>query len=643
MKYQNIILPLLIVVFAFSLKHIKAQYSPRIDSLIEQIKTMPNDTNKVISLNKVSFALISRDFKKSIESAEQGLQLSKQLKYKYGTAISLMSKGTAHLYTGDFNTANTYYDSSRILMQNTNNHHFKAQINNNLGLANLKLEKLETALKYFYKAYQLKKDFLNSESIERTLGNISNCYYHQEKYDKALEINFELIEMYLVTNNQVGLSNLYVNFAQIYLAENDMDKSLLYLDKAKIIAEKINNDRYIAIYLSTLSEVYTKQERHEESIEVNMRIIEIAVRLKAKEPLAYSYLYLAKNYFQLKQYKEAINYCEKSIEISKEIKLKKILLEAYKLLSDINNNMGNFKEAYNNSATYLSLYDSVFNEKKQKQIEEIQAKYETERAEQDIINLTKEKELQSVQNQNKTYLIIVLVLIILISSITVQYFFRSQKNKHLNKINEERTAEAESQKRRFAKELHDNTGSNLSGIRLQLLALEDNLNTQKIKEIIGEVENTHQGIRLLSYQASAPEFKNFTLEESIDDLVNRLSRTGAIKIHYHSTVSINWSKIDHSYQLNIYRIIQEAISNTIKHSEAKNVDIQITQHLKNLNIIIEDDGKGFEITKTQKGLGLKNIIERTEELNGDINLDSSPGNGCSIIIDLPLPKNIHHA
>ena len=206
----------------------------------------------------------------------------------------------------------------------------------------------------------------------------------------------------------------------------------------------------------------------------------------------------------------------------------------------------------------------------------------------------------------------------------------------------ERAEEAENQKRRFAKELHDGTGSNLTGIRLQLLSLKDKPSIDKdtLTSIINEVDLTHQGVRLLSYQASPPEFDNYTLDEAIRDLVRRLTKTGAIEIYYNSTVSFNWLQISHDFQLAVYRIIQEALSNIIKHSEANNVDIQIIQHEDSINVMIEDNGKGFDMAMADKGLGLSNIEERVESLNAGLNIDSNPGSGTSIIIEIPTPKEL---
>ena len=96
-------------------------------------------------------------------------------------------------------------------------------------------------------------------------------------------------------------------------------------------------------------------------------------------------------------------------------------------------------------------------------------------------------------------------------------------------------------------------------------------------------------------------------------------------------------RLENSLELSLFRMIQELIANIIKHSEATNATIQLTQHEKNLNIIVEDNGKGFNYTNTKTtGIGLQTIQKRIEHLNGKLNVDSTLGKGTTILIDVPL-------
>ena len=94
-----------------------------------------------------------------------------------------------------------------------------------------------------------------------------------------------------------------------------------------------------------------------------------------------------------------------------------------------------------------------------------------------------------------------------------------------------------------------------------------------------------------------------------------------------------------SLELSIFRMVQELVANAIKHAEATKVNIQLTQHEDNLNIIVEDNGKGFDRSKLdngKSGMGLTNIEKRVEHLEGNFTVDSVLGKGTSILIDIPV-------
>ena len=98
-------------------------------------------------------------------------------------------------------------------------------------------------------------------------------------------------------------------------------------------------------------------------------------------------------------------------------------------------------------------------------------------------------------------------------------------------------------------------------------------------------------------------------------------------------------RMENSLELSIFRIIQELVANAIKHADASKINIQLTQHEENLNIIVEDNGKGFDrsqLGQDSNGMGLTNIEKRVEHLEGNFTVDSVMGKGTSILIDIPV-------
>lgn len=624
-----------------------AQNSNEIDSLLKLVNTMPDDTNKVILLDQISNKFYNNDAEKQKIYAEKSLKLSEELKYHAGIlnsyySLSLYYKSTNEYEKGleilNFVLSKPYItgnDSARFLIQigsiykdlgqyeKASIYYFNAlnkykihkndeeiaKLKINIGIVLFFLKKNEESLNSFNDALIYFEQTGNYKMQGICLTSIANVYYVEKKYKEAIDIYSKVDVLYSKSDaNKRNYAHLYYNVASAYRDMNKdskkFDEAIDFFEKALLLYKELDNKKYYASTLNGIAGLKIYQHK----------------------------------------YNEAIKLSNECIKISKIIGIKLEIVHAYEIIGYSYIGLNNTDSAYYYLAKFKNLNDSLVTENNRGMITEMQTKYETEKKEQQIIVLTKEKELQNAESKNKTYLIIVLGLIIFTAGIVVYYYLKNQKNKHRQKIIEERAGEAENQKKRFAKELHDGTGSNLTGIRLQLLALKDKTGGNgEFSEIIKEIDRTHQAVRLLSYQAVPPEFDNYTLEQATHDLVRRLTKTGSVNINYSSTVQINWTHTTKEFQLEIYRIIQEALSNVIKHSAAKNVDIQLIQHENQFNLMIDDDGKGFDTETVNKGIGLNNIGQRTKNIGGTLHIDTATGKGTSLSIDFPLPKIMKHA
>jgi len=191
----------------------------------------------------------------------------------------------------------------------------------------------------------------------------------------------------------------------------------------------------------------------------------------------------------------------------------------------------------------------------------------------------------------------------------------------------------EKERNRLGQELHDNINQILAGTKLYLGMTGDD---EKMKDLIKYpmelIDNAIQEIRLISYKNATPH-KNINLEELIQRLLDDLDKNTTIK----TTLVCNLTDqlISNDLKLNIYRIIQEQLNNILKHADAKNVRVTVQTDNRILSIVVTDDGKGFDVTKKRKGIGISNMMNRIESFNGQVVIESSPGKGCRIEIKTP--------
>ena len=193
----------------------------------------------------------------------------------------------------------------------------------------------------------------------------------------------------------------------------------------------------------------------------------------------------------------------------------------------------------------------------------------------------------------------------------------------------------EVERNRMGQELHDNVNQILSSIKLYLAMIEDDPAGHKdmipkAKEFTDEVINE---IRSICKEQVTPQ-KKFDLLELLQEITGDLNDTQQnILFTCHVIGPIT---IDDDLKLNIYRIVQEQVNNIIKYSEASHARIHIEESRGLIELSIIDNGKGFDPAVNRKGIGISNIMNRVESYNGHFIIDSKPGNGCKILITLPV-------
>jgi len=147
------------------------------------------------------------------------------------------------------------------------------------------------------------------------------------------------------------------------------------------------------------------------------------------------------------------------------------------------------------------------------------------------------------------------------------------------------------------------------------------------------IDSAIQEIRLLSRKNVTP-LKNINLIDLLQSLVDDLEKNTSLKMVLKFDLGEQVKNDD--LILNIYRIIQEQVNNILKHADAKTVSISVQTIDNRIQIITTDDGKGFNLNKIRNGIGISNMINRIETFNGKMEIISSPGNGCEIMIEIPF-------
>jgi len=320
---------------------------------------------------------------------------------------------------------------------------------------------------------------------------------------------------------------------------------------------------------------------------------------------------------------------------------------------------GDYQNAYAAMTQLDGVTSQIRSQQQQRINKELEVQYETLQKEKAITSLEEDQILKAAElERQKTikyaFLIGFLVILIPILGLLYVYYQKIQTQSELTKkqeeINEQKVtalkqeqemnlikASIEGQdeeRKRIAQELHDSIGGNLAGIKLQMASL--NGDSEKYKGIAEQLDETYQLVRDISHTLIPKKFRQNAFTELVRDYTNSISSVGELEIGFHPHPEEGINSVEENVQMELFKIIQELMTNTLKHAEAKNVDIHLSLIERELSLIFEDNGNGFDTTKVSKGIGSHNMRNRINELNGQLNIDSVIGRGTVISIEIPL-------
>ncbi len=318
-----------------------------------------------------------------------------------------------------------------------------------------------------------------------------------------------------------------------------------------------------------------------------------------------------------------------------------------------------YKNAYNVMTQYLNISNRIQQNQNKKEINELEVQYNTLQKENQIHllekeHIKKESEINRQKALKMNFLIGFLVILVPVVALLYMYYQKLQTQSKLNKIQEEINqqkvsgllkdqelelikADIEGQdkeRKRIAQELHDSIGGSLAGIKLQLSnTAKDNENYQLIAK---QIDDTYNQVRDLSHNLTPKKFNENAFTTLVSQYIKNIEKDNKTNITFSPHPEKEVNAIAEKLKVELYKIIQELLTNAFKHAKASHIDIHLNKLDNTLKLLFEDDGIGFNVQNSKKGIGLNNIKNRLDTLSGTMNIDSLPNRGTVIDIDIPV-------
>ncbi|CAL67590.1 tetratricopeptide repeat-containing sensor histidine kinase [Christiangramia forsetii] len=415
------------------------------------------------------------------------------------------------------------------------------------------------------------------------------------------------------TADSLLTAKIHHNTGVVYAEKlKEFDSAFYHYDKAFQEYEELGHNDFMSYIYNNRASVYKQQKNYEAAIENYLKADSISPREYSKENYRLRYGWLA---------------------------------EAYELNNDPNNSLKYLK-------LQNSYRDSLMNEEQHTSMLDIQTKYEVEKKENENLKL----------KQRSIWLFIAIGGLLLLLTIGYLAFKNLRRKKKLsekehevqrqkleNLLQEQELAGIdamiegqEKERQRIANDLHDNLGSLLATIKLHFQNLKvkkDRLKEEEdkiLKQTDDLLDEAYQEVRKIAHAKNAGVHASEGLLPAVRNFATKVSAANklVIEVEDHGMDE----RLENSFEITVFRIVQELITNVIKHAEASEAIIHLTHHGEELNLMVEDNGRGFNTSeiKYQEGMGIHSIQRRVEYMGGTVDVESVEGKGTSVIINIPI-------
>lgn len=507
-----------------------------------------------------------------------------------------------------------------------------------------------------------RKDELRIADLNDKLGTV---YYYMEVFDKSLDYHKKALGIYQSRNDTSGIAGVLSNIGNLHSSRefcekrtaeeklSDYNTAIDFLERSATMYSITRNSQGIAKVSQDIAAVYNKMKKPEMALGYVQKSLDYYREINDPEGIAGTLYTIGKTYYRAKDYKRSIESFKESEKIALEGNLTGGIQYLYEALAMPYYDIGDYKNAYNTYIKYMTIRDSVYNAEKSRQIIELETKYQSELKQQEIMRLTAER-------KRKNSLIYMLgALILLLGSSVIYYIRLIRKNKIIAdqniRIREDRILQLEQEKlymaarsvmegeeaerSRLASDLHNGLGGLLSGLKINLSSMKENAiitheNLSSFNHTLSLLDTSISELRRIAHNLMPETLNNYGLKTALADFCSQVSPSGLPKIVLQFFgEEIRYTK---ELELTVYRIIQELVNNSLKHSGADRIDIQLFSEAERVSAQVADNGKGFDSTAVEekgKGKGLQNIRDRITALNGRFDLRSRPGEGAEITFE----------
>ncbi len=660
------ILLLLLIAFLFFAATAQERTGSNMNINVQPAPLMVHDT---AALRKIVRAVHPSD-KSNPDSAiivyRQIIDLGRSLHDTNSLVLALKYAGSIYGEEGLYELAISYYkEAVELCLASPENGCYIPELYNDLASVYEYMYNYGEAARYLYKASTDR----HKPSPDFSYGRIyNNLGFILSRVNRPQQSFFYLNKAEALArsskNQPMLLSGVLLNKATIYIDEMKLDSGIYFLERSLEISRTANILVLKKIALINLGNVYMIKEENKKALNYLLEAKALKGRVNPMYANAGNAM-LGGCYCALGHVDTGLNLLHDALNEAKKFKMMQNVIHIELMLSQCYTLEKDYKNALKYTVEYTHLKDSIESRSRDQLVNQYEVKYRTAEKNKELA----EKELYISRQDNylkKTRFVIAGIGILsLLLGITTVSLYRSRRQRstmqaqQLQLLQQQQKIDQfkafmegeEKERTRIARELHDGLGGMMAAVKMNYSMLQNHYEQltptnpdieahdfEEIHEMLDEVNNE---LRRTAYNLMPNILALHGIAEALKMYVDSINNYK----HLYINLQINGEPEieDKFFELTLYRITQELIQNVVKHAEATNMLIQLTFSNSRITLQAKDNGKGFDTTLVNTGLGLKNINFRVQSFGGEIAVTSSASTGTSVLIQFDQPIKDHSA
>lgn len=659
-SFKSYFITAVLLLQLFAGRRLDAQDIP--DSLWKKLATASSDSAKGIILLEIGESIEQTTPEKSMDYYRKALVLGQRIKNNRVILSSYTDLGICYINLNKMDSAILTLEKgipfARLLKDTVR----EARTLANMGNAYLHKKDRATAIEYYLKAARIWEACSNQQYLAILYSNTSALLDEQKEHTLAVEFGNKAVALAQKTGDTysevVALVNLSTTYS--YLGQHEREYELL--EQALPLAKKNEDLDQIATTYHNMGDYFFKQEKFSLALEKYLESLSYVKQMGNKYHLCEISTVLALAYHKLNRDDKALQYILQAEQLADEVGVRTKLKEIYLTRAEIEQKAGNYKVASEYFSKTLTVSDSLFKTETSEKVAEAEAKYQNEKKQQEIVKLEKDTQIKSLTIKQKSTLNYFLIASFAALLLVGFLIYRNLRHRNLlakqqDELQQQRIRELEKDRQlvavdsmlkgqeeersRLAKDLHDGLGGLLSGVKFSLTNMKDNLfitpeNMTVFERSLDMIDTSIKELRRVAHNMMPEMLTKFGLDEALREYCNTINATKLLSVKYQSHGMEE--RLEKSTEIIVYRIIQELLNNSMKHAAATDAFVQLIREANRFNIVVEDNGKGFDATLSEnnKGSGFANIRSRVEYLKGRVEIHSEPGKGTLVNVEFNL-------